>query len=125
MGYIKDITINGHDLKAQISLSEFNARIDKAQRWLEQEIVKKMLPVIPRKSGNLLGEIQAANSSMYGSGYVRVAQNYGVYLYPGIAKNGNPFNWTNPQTQPEWGHYTIETYRSELEQGVEKILKGG
>lgn len=122
--YIKDIDINGESFEAHISLSEYNARIEEAQRWLEQEIVRRMLPVVPRKKGNLLGEIQAINSALYGSGYVRVAQNYGVYLYEGITKAGVPFNWTNPATQPRWGHYTIDTYRPELEDGVRKILEG-
>lgn len=121
----RDIDMRMSNLTAHVNLGKYGPRAEKAQRWLESEIVRKMIPVMPRKTGNLLGEIQSVNSVLNGSGRVRVAQSYGVYLYSGVSKkSGKPFNWTNPQTQPRWGHYVLETYGPELKKGVNDILKG-
>ena len=120
----QDIRMKMQNMTAHVRLGKYGPRADAAQRWLEAEIVRKMLPIMPRKTGNLLGEVQSINSVMNGSGKVRAAQKYGVYLYSGTTKDGRPFNWTNPQTQPRWGHYVLTTYRPELVQGVNDILKG-
>jgi hypothetical protein len=128
---LKDIDIRTETLNAHISMEKYGDRADKAERWVEAEIVRKMLPVMPRKKGNLLGIIQSYNSVINGSGVVRAAQDYGVYLYEGYrtVKNGDsekqiPFNWTNPMTQPRWGHYAIETNKESLRRGVKRIMLG-
>ena len=122
---IGDINVKGLGFNAKVDLAKYGHRLEEAERWVEAEIVRKMLPIMPRDTGNLIGTIQSVNSVLNGSGKVRAAHEYGVYLYEGISKSGAPFNWTNPQTQPRWGHYVIDTYRSELKDGVKEILNGG
>lgn len=125
MTNLQDIKIQDGDITAQLGLSRFNEKIENAQRWVENEFVKKMLPVMPRKTGNLIGVIQSENSVTAGDEEVIVSKIYGNALYEGLSKYGKPFNWTNPMTQPRWGHYVYDTYKQELMDGVRKILMEG
>lgn len=121
----KDITINKSYMKAHVRLSIFGGRFRKAQVWLDQEVMKRMTPYIPRKTGAFLSKIQSANAARVGTGKVVTAvPPQGKRLYPGVTKSGTPFNWTNPQTQPYWGKYTYETHRRDLNDGVRRILEG-
>lgn len=121
---LEDIDIRTETLNAHISMEKYGDRADEAERWVEAEIVRRMLPVMPRKTGNLIGVIQSYNSVINGSGVVRAAQDYGTYLYSGLTRKGTPFKWTNPVTQPRWGHYTIETNKEALRRGVKNIMLG-
>lgn len=121
----KDITINKSYMKAHVRLSIFGGRFRKAQIWVDKEVMKRMTPFIPRKTGVFLGKIQAENASRAGTGKVVTAvPPQGKTLYPGVTKSGKPFNWTNPQTQPYWGKYTAQTYKKEFNEGVKRILQG-
>lgn len=120
----KDITINKGYMKARVRLSVFGGRFKRAQVWLDQEIMKRMAPFVPRRTGAFLSKIQTENASRVGTGKIVTAvPPQGKRLYPGVSSSGRPFNWTNPQTQPYWGKYTVETYKSELKEGVSRILK--
>lgn len=120
----KDITIDKEYMKAKVRLSVFGGRFKEAQIWLDQQIMLKMTPFIPKKTGEFLGKIQAENASKVGTGKVVTSvPPQGLTLYPGVSKSGNPFQWTNPQTQPYWGKYTVQTFRREFNEGVERILK--
>lgn len=121
---LKGIDVNTPEMKAHVDLAKYGDRADQAQRWAEAEVVRKMLPIMPRKTGNLVGIIQSYNSVINGSGVVRAAQEYGVPLYSGVSKSGRPFNWTNPSTVPRWGHYTVETYKKDIIRGVKNIMLG-
>lgn len=121
----KDITINKSYMKAHVRLSIFGGRFRKAQIWVDKEVMKRMTPFIPRKTGVFLGKIQAENASRAGTGKVVTAvPPQGKALYPGVTKSGKPFNWTNPQTQPYWGKCTAQTYKKEFNDGVKRILQG-
>ena len=121
----KDITMKSEYMTAHIKLSVFGWRFRRAQEWLDQTIMQKMVPIIPFKTGEFLGKILNENAGKYGSGEVRTSvPPQGRYLYPGVAPSGKPFKWTNPRTQPYWGSYVIRTYKHELNQGVKEILLG-
>lgn len=121
----KDITIDKSYMKAHVKLSIFGGRFKKAQVWLDQEVMKRMTPFVPRKTGAFLSKIQSANASRVGTGKVVTAvPPQGKRLYPGVSESGKPFKWTNPQTQPYWGKYTAQTYKKDLNAGVKRILQG-
>ena len=121
----KDITINESYMKAHVKLSVFGGRFRKAQIWVDKEVMKRMTPFIPKKTGAFLGKIQSANASRVGTGKIVTAvPPQGRKLYPGVTESGKPFNWTNPQTQPYWGKYTAQTYKREFNDGVKRILQG-
>ena len=121
----KDITLDKSYMKAHVKLSVFGGRFRNAQIWLDREIVRRMTPFVPRKTGVFLGKIQKENASRVGTGKIVTAvPPQGRILYPGVTKRGKPFNWTNPQTQPYWGQYTAQTYKKEFNDGVKRILQG-
>lgn len=120
----KDITINKSYMKAHVRLSIFGGKFREAQIWLDQEVMRKMTPYIPRKTGVFLGKIQSENAARVGTGKIVTAvPPQGKKLYPGVSKSGKPFNWSNPQTQPYWGKYTAQTHNKEFNDGVKKILQ--
>ena len=121
----KDLTMKNEYMTAHIGFSVFNGRFRRAQERLDREIMNKMTPYIPYKTGKFLSRIQANNRGFEGTGTIRVAvPPQGRKLYPGISKSGKPFNWTNPMTQPRWGSYTVERYKTELKQGVKDVILG-
>ena len=121
---VEDIIVRTENFNCNIRLKKYSQNAEKAQKWLENEIVDKMLPVMPFRTGNLVGMVQSVNSILNGSGRVRAAQGYGVKLYTGISPSGTPWRWTNPRTQPYWGRWVLQTYGPELKAGVNRILKG-
>ena len=130
MGFLRpsfrDITMKTGNMTAHIWLSRFNGRFAAAQKWLDQEIVNKMSPYVPFKTGEFLGKIKSQNIGLAGTGKIVTAgPPQGRALYPGISKSGNPYNWTNPQTRPRWGMYTVQAYKPELLKGVKDIIIGG
>lgn len=121
----RDITMKTGYMKARIGLAIFNGRFKEAQKWLDREIVKKMTPYVPYKTGQFLGKILNENAARVGTGKIVTAvPPQGKRLYPGISSSGKPFNWTNPDTQPRWGSYTVQTYKPELLRGVRDIIIG-
>ena len=121
----RDITMNTGYMKARIGLSVFGGRFKRAQEWLDQEIVRKMTPYVPYKTGQFLGKILNENAARAGTGkIVTSVPPQGRRLYPGISPSGKPYNWTNPMTQPKWGSYTVRAYKPELLRGVKDIITG-
>lgn len=127
MPKFEDVTMKTQNLRCKLWFSRFNGRFQLAQIWLDRQMVEKMQPVVPYKTGVFLSKINAANAGKYGSGEVVTAvPPQGRYLYPGINyRTGLPFRWTNPLTQPKWGTYTYETHKSEFKRGVLHILVKG
>ena len=121
----KDITFKNQTMTDHIGLAFFGGRFKRAQIWLDKEIMNKMAPVIPYRTGAYLGKIKAQNATLEGTGVVRTTvQPQGVKLYSGISPKGIPYHWTNPNTQPYWGQYVIQTYRHDLVDGVRRIIGG-
>ena len=120
----EDFTLFTGYLKCRINFSRFGWRFAQAQEWLEQKIVEKMTPVMPRKTGKLIRETIDQNNASLGDGWVKTyGMPYGRKLYGGInPKTGIPWHWTNPSTQPFWAEYTIQNYKPELVSGVTRIL---
>lgn len=123
----EDITMDTQTIHCNVKLSKFNGRFRLAQIWLDQEFVKKMEPVVPKKTGHLLTTIKTQNFGKRGSGeIVTTALRYGRRLYPGInPRTGLPFHWTNPMTQPRWGTYTYNMYKGDFNRGIKHILLKG
>ena len=122
----EDLTMKTEHMTTHIRLAYFGGRFGRAQRWLNTEIMHKMEPVIPYKTGKFLSRIQQNNRGFENTGSIRVAvPPQGKYLYPGVNfRTGKPFKWTNPKTQPRWGSWVIRTYKPELLKGVKDILLG-
>ena len=122
----EDFTFLSDSVKCRINFSKYGWRFRKAQEWLEQKFVEKMVPVMPRKTGNLVNRTIQKNDVSHKDGRVEtIGVDYGKKLYSGInPKTGKPWHWTNPLTQPYWGEYVINEYESELVDGVKDIIAG-
>ena len=123
----EDVTMKTRQVHAKVFFSRFNGRFRLAQIWLDRKFMEKMQPVVPYKTGKFLSKINAENAGKWGSGVIVVAvPPQGRYLYPGVNPNtGRQFHWTNPKTQPRWGEYTYNTYRTEFHRGVKHIVLKG
>ena len=122
---LKDIVLKEDSIKAKVGLFRWNKKFDEAQVWLEKAILEKAKPIIPYKTGVFLGKIMEANGGRAGSGKVIMsAPPQGHYLYKGVSRfSGKPLHYTNPRTVPYWGQFVIRTYKHELKEGVENILR--
>jgi len=122
----EDFEYTNKYVRCEVKFSRFGGRFREAQRWLDTEVLKKMQPFIPRKTGHLRNMINATNYSNIGTGKIRASMAYGDKLYCGFNPlTGRYYRWTNPLTQPYWGQYTIKTYKPELIRGVRRILLRG
>ena len=122
---MKDIVLKEDSIKAKVGLFRWNKKFDEAQIWLEKAILEKAKPIIPYKTGVFLGQIMEAHGGREGSGRVIMsAPPQGHYLYKGVSRfSGKPLHYTNPRTVPYWGQFVIRTYKHELKEGVENILR--
>lgn len=122
----KDLMLKEEHITARVRLSIFGGRFRRAQAWLDREIMNKMEPYVPYRTGVFLRKIKTWNLLLAGTGKVRVSvPPQGRRLYNGInPSTGAPYHWTNPLTQPRWGEYTINTYHQELVDGVRAIIQG-
>jgi len=123
---LRDITMRQEHMTAHIGLSFFNGRFRRAQRWIDEEIMRKMEPVMPRRTGIFIAKIKAINMIRAGTGIIQTSvPPQGRRLYGGVnPATGIPYHWTNPNTQPYWGQYVINTYGEELVQGAKRIIGG-
>ena len=122
---MKDVVLKNDYIKAKVGLIHWNRKFDEAQEWLDRAIMEKARPIIPYKTGQFLGKIEEANGGRYGSGRIIMsAPPQGHYLYRGVSRfSGKPLHYTNPRTVPYWGQFVIRTYKHELKEGVENVLR--
>jgi len=123
---LKDIVLKDDYVQAKVGLFRWNQKFDDAQVWLEKAIWEKAKPIIPYKTGEFLGKIEAANGGREGTGKIIMSvPPQGHYLYRGVSRfSGRPLHYTNPRTVPYWGQFVIREYRHELKEGVRRVLRG-
>ena len=123
--HFDDITMKNRYLYCKIALSRYNPKFEEAQKWLDQTVMQKMIPMIPYRTGAFLGRILEANAGQYGTGRIKAAvPPQGRYLYGGVSRSGKPLHYTNPKSVPFWGHVVLREYRHELTEGVRRIIGG-
>lgn len=112
--------------KATVKLHKFGGRFQRAQEYLEKQIMKDMTPYVAYRTGALLNHITQYNQVMLGRGDMMVyALPYGKNTYQGIHSDGSKIqHWTNPQTQPYWFNYTKEIHEKEWAEGCKNIILG-
>ena len=122
---LKDIVLKKDYISAKVSLFKWNEKFERAQEWLDRAIFEKARSIIPYKTGEFLGKIEAANGGRVGTGKIIMAvPPQGHYLYKGVSRfSGKPLHYTNPRTVPYWGQFVIREYRHEFKEGVKQILR--
>ena len=81
---VKPVTVNTAHVKATINTDVINERLDKAQFWLDSQIMTDCVPLMPLQTGTFIANTRARSAALAGSGYVCVAAPpMGRYLYYG------------------------------------------
>lgn len=81
---IPDVVLDTAGCHVIIKTSVLGARVDKAQFWLDSQIMTDMVPLMPMEKGTFVQLTRARSASMAGTGWVCAAAGvYGRYLYEG------------------------------------------
>lgn len=112
--------------KAKVKMSRFIPRFQKAQVWLERQIMEDMKPYVAKKTGALLTHVETYNRVREGKGEIMAyALRYGEHIYHGLNSSGQPVkHWTNPNTKPYWFEFTKKEKQGEWTQGCKDIIIG-
>ena len=123
----RDFTMKSQEMECKIKFTRFNGNFRRAQIWLDRTLVEKMQPYVPYKTGKFLSKINTENAGKWGTGQIVTAvPPQGRRLYPGFnPRTGRMYHWTNPNTQPRWGTYTYERYKSEFQKGLVHTIVTG
>lgn len=99
-------------------ISKFEGRTDEAQRFLDNEVLRKSRPFVPFLTGTL------ANTAVIEEpGKIVYVQPYARRLFYGVR-----FNFTkqhNPQAGAKWTDRAKASHMNDWKKSVEAILKGG
>lgn len=137
------ISISAGNVKIKVDLDRFEKQFQKAQFWLDTEIMTDMIPLMPFRDGNFVNVTKAQSASLAGSGKVIAgAAPTGRFLYEGKvmvdpdtgspwAKKGakkvvtnKPLNYSNPKAVPHWFEKAKKQYGDDWVKGVKKIAGG-
>lgn len=74
------------DIKVNVSLIRFEKQFQKAQYYLDSEVMTSMEPFMPKRDGLFINNTKRMSASIAGSGQVvAAAPPFGRYLYEGVA----------------------------------------
>lgn len=87
--------VNGN-VTAELNLKRFERQFEKAQFWLDGQVMQDVIPFMPFRDGNLVNVSKIHSAAMQGTGKVVVgAPHYGRFLYEGKVM-------IDPETQSPW-----------------------
>lgn len=143
MADLKDIHIVDGNIKIDISLKRLNANLDRAQWWLDNQVMTDMVPYMPMQTGTFINLTRARSAALAGTGkVVAAAPPMGRFLYEGVvmvdpetgspwARPGakkivtaQPLTYSNPKATPHWFETAKENHGKEWVKGVKKIAGG-
>lgn len=112
------VTVEFYNMMATIARLE--GQLDKAQRWLDNEVLKDCQPYVPMRSGNLMDS--GVTGTTIGSGNVVYNAPYARKMY-----YGEHFNFSkakHPQACAMWFEKAKAVNSEKWKNGVQKIVKG-
>lgn len=134
------------DVTIKIDLSRLSENIDRAQYWLDTQVMTDMVPYMPIITGNFIDRTKATSEAWAGTGKVCAgAPPMGRFLYEGIVMVGEtsgspwamkgekkvvtdrPIQYTttfHPDVQAHWFDATKAAHIQEWTAGVKKIAGG-
>ena len=141
--HFPNISIVSGDLKAHIDMSRLNNNINKAQWWLDNQVMTDMVPYMPFNTGTFINVTRAQSAAIAGAGEVVAgAAPMGRFLYegkvmvdpetnspwarPGATKivTEKPLTYSNPKATPRWFETAKEQHLSEWIAGVKREVGG-
>lgn len=143
MADLKDIHIVDGNIKIDISLKRINANLERAQWWLDNQVMTDMVPHMPMQTGTFINLTRARSAALAGTGkVVAAAPPMGRFLYEGVvmvdpetgspwARPGakkivtaQPLTYSNPKATPHWFETAKKNHGAEWVKGVKKIAGG-
>lgn len=140
----KPFSIQDGNVTVNVNLSRLDEKFQKAQFWLDTEVMNNMVPYIPIRTGTLRNITQMMSRSVAGTGIVyAAAPPYGRFQYYGKvmvdeetgspwAMRGHkkvvtdkPLKWSNPTTVPMWFDVVKNSNSKRWIAGCQKIINGG
>ena len=141
--HLKGFSIVHADMKVHVSMDRINRNLDRAQFWLDNQIMEDMSPLMPMNEGNFINATKAKSRSLAGSGVVVAGIGpMGRYLYEGKvmvdpvtrspwARKGakkvttsKPLTYSNPSARPEWFEVSKKKRVKEWVDGVKEKVGG-
>ena len=87
--------VNGN-VTAELNLKRFERQFEKAQFWLDGQVMQDVIPFMPFRDGNLVNVSKIHSAAMQGTGKVVVGTPpYGRFLYEGKVM-------IDPETKSPW-----------------------
>lgn len=87
--------VNGN-VTAELNLKRFERQFEKAQFWLDGQVMQDVIPFMPFRDGNQVNVSKIHSAAMQGTGKVVVGTPpYGPFLYEGKVM-------IDPETQSPW-----------------------
>lgn len=127
----------------EIDFSRIEALYQRAQYWLDSQIMTDMVPLMPHMTGTFINVTRMASAALAGSGKVIAAASpMGRFLYmgkvmvdpdtnspwarPGAKKvvTDRPIVYSNPRAVPLWFERAKELHKNEWIRGVKSIIGG-
>ncbi len=132
------------DIKVDVSLNRFERQYERAQYYLDSQIMTDMVPYMPHRDGNFVNVTRLQSAALAGSGkVVAAAPPMGRFLYEGKvmvdpvtgspwARKGakkvvteRPLTYSNPKATPHWFDTAKDAHGIAWVKGVKQIAGGG
>lgn len=132
------------DIKVDVSLNRFERQYERAQYYLDSQIMTDMVPYMPHRDGNFVNVTRLQSAALAGSGkVVAAAPPMGRFLYEGKvmvdpvtgspwARKGakkvvteRPLTYSNPKATPHWFDTAKDAHGIAWVKGVKQIAGEG
>lgn len=142
--HFKGFSIINHNIKIKVKMDRFSEQFNKAQFWLDGQIMRDMEPYMPHNTSAFINVTTGQSAALQGTGKVIAAAGpFGRFLYEGLvmvdpetnspwARKGakkvvtdRPLNYSNPKAEPHWFDVAEKKEGKEWVKEVKKIAGGG
>ena len=132
------------DIKVDVSLDRFEEQFQKAQYYLDGQVMNDMVPYMPHRDGIFVNLTRMRSAALQGTGKVIAgAPPQGRFLYEGKvmvdpvtgspwARKGakkvvteRPLTYSNPKATPRWFDTAKEKHGKSWIKGVKRIAGSG
>lgn len=102
------------------TVSRLEGDVERAQKWLDNEVLKDCEPFVPMRTGNLMNS--GISGTTLGKGEVIYSAPYANRMYYGTSFNFSKEK--HPQACAQWFEKAKSLHKEDWRQGVQKIVKG-
>lgn len=138
--HFPNISVKSAGFSAEINMGRINKNLDRAQWWLDNQVMTDMVPYMPHNTGAFVNLTRAQSAALAGDGVVvAAAAPMGRFLYmgkvmvdpetnspwarPGAKKivTAKPLTYSNPRATPMWFDTAKKNHGKQWIAGVKSI----